>query len=798
MKNLQLLICSFLLVFIVPKCASAQESNTGETGGKTYYYGVEINDVLCGYAKINSSPMEKGGKSVLNQDGSVNVKLSVLGGGIDLVITYLYHTDPETEQFFYNETTVQTGETTMEFVSEASDDSIFFESVTGNEKKSLALTPDVILEGPLTTKFIVDDFIKGDAEEKTYTVYDPARGKIYEKTYTKVGNEDLELAGKIHHCLVLDEMNQELGIKAKQWYDVASGLNIQTLIATRKIFLADPSVAKKITTVNMDDILFAKVDTKISDIHNIIYMKVKGKIESAGEKLTPEGLNHVGQTFTGTVTENLIEGVFEMTTEKYDGSNAPPFPPDFNDEKDLEKYLYPENLIESGEPVLMEEARKITEGAEDSWEAAKRLSKWVAENIEGAVPGGTSAINTYNTRQGECGSHSRLLAAFCRAVGIPARLSVGCMYSSVYGGSFGQHAWTEVYMGDAGWIPVDATAFEIDFIDAGHIRLGEKTSFNPKEMEILEYRMAEGAVQAGPDSIPPDFQPYLGKYTDLSRNRVFTVVYQDNSLGVDIPDQMVLVLNEPDEEGRWYPKLTRQLYFELPKTTVGLVEKMIVTQEVGIPRKSDLEKIPEGLSSEMKNVPGVYELPQAKLVVDVKFENGSLTIPDLLGRTKERIALVEEEGRWRSSDGKYIITFDKDDGGMPKRMIAEISFTFNRGEPAANIIETEIEEEGIEAGLNKYEELKETNRGEYIFSEQLMNGLGYRLLGNDKISEAIEVFKVNVKEHPESFNVYDSLGEAYMKNGDDELAVENYQKSIELNPGNENGKKMLEKIQSGE
>ena len=65
---------------------------------------------------------------------------------------------------------------------------------------------------------------------------------------------------------------------------------------------------------------------------------------------------------------------------------------------------------------------------------------------------------------------------------------IGCAYIKQYGGCFGQHGWNEVYMGDAGWISIDATFTEIDYIDAGHIRLGEKSSFNPEEMEILEYR----------------------------------------------------------------------------------------------------------------------------------------------------------------------------------------------------------------------------------------------------------------------------------------------------------------------
>ena len=68
-----------------------------------------------------------------------------------------------------------------------------------------------------------------------------------------------------------------------------------------------------------------------------------------------------------------------------------------------------------------------------------------------------------------------------------------------------------------------------------------------------------------------------------------------------------------------------------------------------------------------------------------------------------------------------------------------------------------------------------------------MNRLGYKFLGEEKVLEAIEVFKINVKEFPESWNVYDSLGEAYMVNGNTELSIKNYQKSVELNPNNRGG-----------
>ena len=79
--------------------------------------------------------------------------------------------------------------------------------------------------------------------------------------------------------------------------------------------------------------------------------------------------------------------------------------------------------------------------------------------------------------------------------------------------------------------------------------------------------------------------------------------------------------------------------------------------------------------------------------------------------------------------------------------------------------------------------------------EGLFNASGYRFLDDNKIDEAIEVFKLNVKLYPTAWNTYDSLGEAYALAGEKGLAIENYKKSIELNPENEHGKEMLRKLE---
>jgi Flp pilus assembly protein TadD len=85
-------------------------------------------------------------------------------------------------------------------------------------------------------------------------------------------------------------------------------------------------------------------------------------------------------------------------------------------------------------------------------------------------------------------------------------------------------------------------------------------------------------------------------------------------------------------------------------------------------------------------------------------------------------------------------------------------------------------------------------KDEKRLNERAINALGYQLLSAHRNQEAIDVFKLNVAAFPQSGNVYDSLGEAYMKMGDNKKTAENYRKSLELDPANKNAETMLEKL----
>ncbi len=105
--------------------------------------------------------------------------------------------------------------------------------------------------------------------------------------------------------------------------------------------------------------------------------------------------------------------------------------------------------------------------------------------------------------------------------------------------------------------------------------------------------------------------------------------------------------------------------------------------------------------------------------------------------------------------------------------------------PIAFTFSEVIEAKGVKGLKKKYKEIK-SKGGQYEIDEGNINTLGYQYLNSGNIEAALAVFEINVAEFPEAFNVYDSYGEALLKNEQKEEAIANYKKSLDLNPGNTN------------
>ncbi len=102
---------------------------------------------------------------------------------------------------------------------------------------------------------------------------------------------------------------------------------------------------------------------------------------------------------------------------------------------------------------------------------------------------------------------------------------------------------------------------------------------------------------------------------------------------------------------------------------------------------------------------------------------------------------------------------------------------------------------GAAAALTEYRQARKGSPESDLVNESQMNQLGYDLLRAQRIQDAINVFKQNTEDYPQSSNVYDSLAEAYARDGQKELAIKNYQRALELDPKNDNALQELKKLQ---
>ena len=127
-------------------------------------------------------------------------------------------------------------------------------------------------------------------------------------------------------------------------------------------------------------------------------------------------------------------------------------------------------------------------------------------------------------------------------------------------------------------------------------------------------------------------------------------------------------------------------------------------------------------------------------------------------------------------------------------LIFVIEIVDTKAKALSDELEKAFNEKGMDAVIEQFHEMQKSGFGDIYAGESELNGLGYRFMRTKKFKEAIEVLKLNVEAFPKSANVYDSLAEAYMANGDKQLAIENYEKAISIDATLESAKTNLKKL----
>lgn len=126
--------------------------------------------------------------------------------------------------------------------------------------------------------------------------------------------------------------------------------------------------------------------------------------------------------------------------------------------------------------------------------------------------------------------------------------------------------------------------------------------------------------------------------------------------------------------------------------------------------------------------------------------------------------------------------------------LSYLNYSSYKNNPARDFLKTVINVGAVKA-LQDYHQ-KVSQDGKFRFNENRMNTFGYTLLRMKKIDDAIEIFKQNTYDYPDSANAWDSLAEGLMTKGDKESAIKYYEKSLQLNPDNTNAIEQLRKLKS--
>ena len=185
-----------------------------------------------------------------------------------------------------------------------------------------------------------------------------------------------------------------------------------------------------------------------------------------------------------------------------------------------------------------------------------------------------------------------------------------------------------------------------------------------------------------------------------------------------------------------------------------------------------------------------------------------------LGKTDQKIKVISHSGgingfnslMTRAVDNRQtVIILDNVGFGQFQGKITNSIIALLNGLPAdppkrsiAEALYKIAVDKDVASAIAEYRKLKAANSPTYDFSEGELNTLGYQLMALKRVKDAIEVFKLFVEMYPAAANPYDSLGEAYLEDGQKDLALVNYKKAVELNPGNSTAVQIVQRLEGKE
>ncbi|MBW2136753.1 MAG: transglutaminase domain-containing protein [Deltaproteobacteria bacterium] len=416
---------------------------------------IYLKDQKVGYSVSLIKPFE-GGYFIQDE---IFLRLNLMGEGNGVYTLTQSRVDKDflLEDFYF---VMTSGAVRYQVSGKVEGDQLVIKTGKGREQRSMRIPLKVrpVIGVGLAHFFKTRPMRVGD----TYSLplFDPSSMSQKDVSIRVVAEEPIRLKRMTYDSFRLEA--EMMGKKLTFWLnedgEVLKEEGFMGLTTVKSSAALAPLDLESTEDLDLYELTAIKVDKTLPDPGTLSYIKIE--VEGSDPTLLDPRLWGNGrQRFQGGVIEIFKEKRVLPVSYSLPREDYP---------EELNLYLDPEFNIESDDQALIDAVAEITGGDRNPLSVTRKILAWVYRSLEKrpvvSVP---SALEVLRTRRGDCNEHATLLTGLLRAAGIPARISIGLVYSRK---KFFYHAWTEAYIEK--WVSLDATLNQMP-VDVTHIKLLE-------------------------------------------------------------------------------------------------------------------------------------------------------------------------------------------------------------------------------------------------------------------------------------------------------------------------------------
>ena len=440
-----------------------------------HWYNLTLMNAKFGYMHISAEKTQYQGETVARNKIDMVMNFKALGTDVTIEITRVEYIGSDLMPRHFLSTSNESG---LKQVEGRIIDGVAYIKTTLNgetTESEVSVPPDTISEHTGVESLFQGGLKVGD--KRTFHIFSFDLLKPVKTEIEVVRQDTLTYQSAEKQVYVLRQtMDMMNGLTAKVWLD-SDGVNYRTEI---------PLMGLPMVTTKTDR------ETALGGIEEVDLV-LQTRILPSGKRPTPKGkhLEAKVKLTTGSIAEAVMSNArqkLEVSTAQA-GTLSVQVPmvtaedcPDLPIQQTAGEFLAASAYIQADVPAIHAKSEEILDGEVNSWRAAEKLCRWVHTSItDKKMSGGYgSSLTALESRSGDCTEHTVLFIALARAVGIPARICSGIVFSK---DAFYYHFWPEVYVGK--WIQMDPTLGQV-IADANHIQLGGSVMESDNLVEFAE------------------------------------------------------------------------------------------------------------------------------------------------------------------------------------------------------------------------------------------------------------------------------------------------------------------------